>query len=344
MNNPKRALMIQLRRIGDVLMCTPAIRAFKERFPDCRLDFLTEFPDVLSGNPHLNEIIRLDSLRQYDPLYQYSLIRSIRNSRYDMIIDFHANPRSAYYSFFSGAAVRLSYGYGHRRWAYNLIPHRSNESVYAARDRLNLLGAIEIRAGDCGLEFYPSDNDRKEASEMLAGIIGPVATISPVSRKPAKRWPLERFAELAEKLAERFDYQVVILTGPGEEIVASELRRLIESAAPRIFGIGRLGLLGSIFERAEIHIGNDNGPKHIAVACGAPTFTIYGPPDPLSWTYPDKKRHGFITPSDVDSGCRAAGHISGDKCILKIPVEAVMEIAAPLIYSIRAGKSSVKTP
>ena len=111
---PEKALMVQLRRIGDVLMCTPAIRAFNKQYPDCELDFLTELPDVLSGNPHLNDIIRVDRSRQYDPFYQYSLIRKIKKNNYDLVIDFFANPRSAYYSFLSRAKTRLSCGYGHR--------------------------------------------------------------------------------------------------------------------------------------------------------------------------------------------------------------------------------------
>ena len=344
MIRPKKALMAQLRRIGDVLMCTPAIRAFKERYPNCDLDFLTEFPDVLSGNPNLHEIIRVDSSKQFDPLYQYSMIRDIRKSRYDMVIDFLANPRSAYYSFLSAAPVRLSYGYGHRRWAYNLIPDKSNEPIYAAKDRLNLLGAIDIRSDDCRLEFYPTDNDRKETSELLADIQGPVATISPVSRRVPKRWPLERFSEIAKRLSHEFGYSIVILTGPGEEDTAVKIGRLTESIAPCIPKIGRLGLLGAIFELAELHIGNDNGPKHIAVACGAPTFTIFGPPNPISWTYPDSEHHKYITPADVDPGCRTVKHICDDKCISKIPVEAVMEKVVPMISKLRAGKSSVKAP
>jgi len=53
MNPPERALFIQLRRIGDILMCTPAVRAFKKKYPNCTLDFLTEHPDVLQGNPRI---------------------------------------------------------------------------------------------------------------------------------------------------------------------------------------------------------------------------------------------------------------------------------------------------
>jgi ADP-heptose:LPS heptosyltransferase len=110
MNPPQKALFIQLRRIGDILMCTPGIRAFKKKFPDCRLDFLTELPDVLQGNPVIDEVINVDRSKQYNPLYQYRLIRKIAKKKYDLVVDFFANPRSAYYSFLTGAEKRLSFG------------------------------------------------------------------------------------------------------------------------------------------------------------------------------------------------------------------------------------------
>ena len=345
MIRPRKALMIQLRRIGDVLMCTPAIRAFKKQHPDCELDFLTELPEVLAGNPHLADLVSVDRSKQYNPVYQYSLIRKIRKARYDLVIDFFANPRSPYYSFLSGAKTRLSYGYGHRRWAYNLVPAKSNKPVYAAQDRLDLLKAIEISSDNCRLEFYPTEGDREKAAELLEQTADkPIAAISPVSRRVFNRWPLERYAELAKRLSEEFDYQIVILAGPGEEDVAEKLGQLTMSIKPRIPRVNYLGLLGAIFERSEIHIGNDNGPKHIAVACSAPSFTIFGPHSHISWTYPDYERHKFIRPADVDNVCRTLGHLCDDKCIIKIPVDAVWARVSSMVAEIRAGKSSVKTP
>lgn len=344
MTPPKRALMMQLRRIGDVLMCTPSIRAFKIRYPDCRLDFLTELPEVLDGNPHLDSVISVDRSRQYDPFYQYRLINKIRKSRYDLAVDFFANPRSAYYSYLSRAPIRLSYGFGHRRWAYNLTPAKEKSAIYAARDRLNLLKAIDIPSESCRLEFYPSENDRGRAAELLRGLAGkPLATISPVSRRAFNRWPLERYAELGRFLASEFDFRLVLLSGPGEEETAHRLAGLMTPVEPLVPRIDRLGQLGAIFERAEIHIGNDNGPKHIAVACGAPTFTVFGPHSHISWTYPDAERHGHIRPADTDDICRLPDHVCDEKCISKIPVEAVLIKLSALIAGLRSAGSSVKT-
>lgn len=325
MKAPKKALIIQLRRIGDVLMCTPAIRAFKKKYADCQLDFMTELPEVLNGNPYLDSIIGVDRSKQYDIFYQLNLIHKIRKSRYNIVIDFFANPRSAYYSFLSGAITRLSYGYGHRRWAYNLLLHKPTEPNYAAIDRLNLLDAINIPHDGPELEFYPSDQDRMEARDILAPIRGNrFITVSPVSRRAYRRWPIDRFAQVCKFLKNEYDFSLVILAGPGEEEYSNTLAAMLVSEKPLVPEINRLGLLGAVFENSALHIGNDNGPKHIAVACGTPTLAIFGADSHISWTFPDYSRHYFITPEDVNPGCQNENHKCGPDCINKIPADAVI--------------------
>lgn len=343
MRAPKKTLFIQLRRIGDVLMCTPAIRAFKKKFPECRLDFLTELPEVLYNNQNLDSIMPVDASRQFNPVYQYRLIRKIRTGRYDLVVDFFANPRSAYYSFLSGADIRLSYGFGHRRWAYNRIPRKSDQPAYAAQDRLDLLKEVDVPADGLRLEFNPTDDDRREAEGILKPLSGKmIATLSPVSRKEFNRWPLENYAALGKLLSSELNYAIVILTGPGEEQVARDLAKIMVTIKPRVLSLDRLGLLGAIFERANLHLGNDNGPKHIAVACGAPTFTIYGPHDPVSWTYPDLSRHRFIQPADIDSDCRRLNHKCDKYCIHKITVDHVWEKLKQMAASLPSPESSLK--
>jgi heptosyltransferase-3 len=340
---PRRALFIQLRRIGDVLMCTPAVRAFRKRYPDCRLDFLTELPEVLRGNPYLDSIITVERSRQYDPVYQFSLIRKIRSAGYDLVVDFFANPRSAYYSFLSGAATRLSYGFGHRKWAYNLRPEKSQTPCYAARDRLNLLGHIGVDPDGLKLDFCPSDNDRSRAGEILNRYAGRfLVSVSPVSRRDFNRWPLENYAELSRRLSSEYDLSMVILAGPGEEHVADRLAGMLGSIDPIVPRVESLDLLGSLLERMSLHIGNDNGPKHIAVAAGIPTFTIYGPHSPISWTFPEPARHRFIKPADVSPECRRLNHRCDKNCIAKISPDAVWERLQPMVGELSSPASTIE--
>ena len=336
---PKKALFIQLRRIGDILMCTPSVRAFKIAFPDCQLDFLTEIPEVLQGNPNINSVISVDRKKQSNVIYQYNLIRKIRNGGYDLVVDFFANPRSAYYSYLSGAATRLSYGFGHRRWAYNLIPPKLDDPIYAALDKLRLLEAIEIKSYDPRLEFYPSLDDRLKIQTILPESDGrPLISISPVSRRQYRRWPIEKYAQLSDLLASKFNAITVALAGPGEEIIAEQLAKLT-NIKPLVLNIKSLGMLGALFEKVNLHIGNDNGPKHIAVACGAPTFAIFGPESPVSWTYPDYDRHQWVQAREFCEDCDQIKHKCNTDCMKAISVEAVWEKVKEMLNTLSSFKS-----
>ena len=342
MKIPERALFIQLRRIGDVLMCTPAIRAFKSVFPKCQLDFLTEMPEVLKGNPHLQAIINVDPARQSDPVYQFNLLRKIRRGKYDLTVDFFANPRSAYYAFFSRAATRLSYGFSHRRWAYNLVPKKVDHPLYAAFDRLRLLEAAGINSDDPRLEFYPSTDDCAKAQNIIrASAEKPVISISPVSRKEYRRWPLENYARICDLLSVQYDVNIFVIAGPGEEKYADEVARMAD-IKPSVLHIENLGTLGAIFKNVGLHIGNDNGPKHIAVACGAPTFSIYGPESPVSWTYPDYSRHHWIQAREFCEKCQQIKNNCDAACIKSITVEAAWEKINDMIRTLPSFQSAVK--
>ncbi len=341
MTAPQRALFIQLRRIGDVLMCTPSIRAFKNHYPDCRLDFLTEISDVLQGNPYLDSVLNVDRSKEFNFGYQYNLIRKIKSNRYDLVVDFLVNPRSAYYSFLSRAATRLSYGTRHRRWAYNMIPQKPVGSVYAAEDRLHLVSSLGVPPDGLELNFYPSEHDRVEAQRILLNIKEPIITISPVSRKLYRQWPLEKYAELSDLMCLKFGASVLVLAGPGEQDYARGVAAK-SSSNVQALNIDGLGILGAIFEKASLHIGNDNGPKHIAVACGAPTLTIFGPHDPVSWTYPDPSRHKWVAPAGLCDDCGRKKTRCQGECIKDISVDSVWEKAQAMIAALPGFVSSIK--
>jgi len=156
MNHPKKILLIQLRRIGDVLMCTPALRALRSRYEDSHIAFLTEkeSSDLLSLNPYLNELIVLDKERYKNPFYSVKKIWKVRKTSFDLVIDFFGNPRSAYFSFISGAKHRVGYDYPPRRYFYNMVIKDDKTPKYAAQTRLDVLKILGIENGEVKLDFF----------------------------------------------------------------------------------------------------------------------------------------------------------------------------------------------
>src|SRR5262249_51488928 len=105
MDNPKKILLIQLKRAGDVILTTPAAALLKRRFPQARIDFLVEkpFAPLLEHNP------AIDTVQIYDKRQVRSTLRRIRSERYDLLFDFQSSPRSAVVALASGAGLTAGY-------------------------------------------------------------------------------------------------------------------------------------------------------------------------------------------------------------------------------------------
>src|SRR5687767_13387753 len=116
-----KILLIRLRLIGDVVFTTPIPRALKRVFPDAHVAYLVE-PDaapVVTGNPHLDEVIVAPRPRGLARLVgDLRLARSLRRRRYDLVIDLHGGPRSAWLALLSGAPRRIGYQIKGRTWMY----------------------------------------------------------------------------------------------------------------------------------------------------------------------------------------------------------------------------------
>ena len=140
---PSSILVIQLRRLGDVILTTPALDALKKKFPDAKLDFLVEKPgaEAVAGNPAIDETLVYDA---EGPLGALSWAFKIRARRYDWVIDFLANPRTALIAALSGAAVKAGPAHVARRWAYNVKMIQSTETCYAALEKVRWLSALGV--------------------------------------------------------------------------------------------------------------------------------------------------------------------------------------------------------
>src|SRR5262245_27329057 len=102
---PRSILVIQLRRLGDVILTTPALEALKKRYPKAKLDFLVEAPgaEAVAGHPAIDETLVYDA---EGPLEALVWALKIRARGYDWVIDFLANPRTALLTALSGAEVK----------------------------------------------------------------------------------------------------------------------------------------------------------------------------------------------------------------------------------------------
>ena len=299
-------LLIQLKRVGDVLLCTPLVRALREDGPARRISFLTEEPnaDLLRGNPRIDSVLTIPP--RMGVIAWSRLCRRLRADRPDAVLDLAGTPRSCFITVISGARSRVGFQVRlPRRWAYNnvIIPDRSK---YTVDRRLDLLRAIGVPDRGFATELWLDEQDRAEADRLLvaAGFApgAPLLAIAPTSRKGAKRWSPDGFAQISAWARERFGAEILLLSGFGEEEQENEVRDVLPGGARRLPEIPRLRTLAALIERSRVLLANDGGPKHIAVALGVPTVTVFVSTAASSWHPPRDPHHIAIgSAGDLDA-------------------------------------------
>ncbi len=185
-----------------------------------------------------------------------------------------------------------------------------------------------ILPSDASMSLPISATDRAEADAVRASanITGPTAILNPGGNNPAKRWPADRFARLADHLAEAHGLAVLLNGSPAE----ADLCRGIADAArtdPVVLPdhAHTLGSLKVLAAEARLMVTNDTGPRHIAAALGTPLVSLFGPTDPRWTTIPVPESREAILIAD---GELPPGEVSNDhpeRCrIENIPLDAVI--------------------
>ena len=277
------SLVVQTSFLGDVVLTTPLIAELARRGP---VDVLTspEGAAILSGNPHIRQIIDYDRRRRDCGIAGFSrTVGRIRRENYDIAYLAQGSLRSALLVAFSGVKKRIGFNTseGSRlytdRVEYRADRHHAERLWWLAMPR----DAPPPSRDSLTPSVFPSARDHSEAEALLRDGLSepgrPLIAIAPGSAWGTKRWPF--YPELAVKVATRFNVVVIggsAEAGIGESILAQLPRGRAVNAA------GRIGILGSaaVIARAAALVSNDSAPQHLASATGTRTVSIFGPTIP----------------------------------------------------------------
>ncbi|MFN0118706.1 MAG: glycosyltransferase family 9 protein [Elusimicrobiota bacterium] len=280
-----KILIIQLRRIGDILLTTPAVSFLRKKFPEAQIDFLCESMglEVLKNNPYLNDILIYDKNK---PLEQ---IRIVRQKKYDVIFDFLNNPRTSYLSALSGAKETVGFNSSFRSFLYKKRIPVPKAPEYVPKRKIRMiqewLGETEQTTDPLTPQLFLINEDEKFALDWMKkeNLTSKSFTILvPAHRHPIRAWKGSGFREVGLDLVDRRKEKVFLAWGPGEEDVIAKVRQGIESKLP-ILPPTHLRQMAAIFKEAKLVVTNDSGAMHLAVAVKVPTVTIYGPTRPIDW-------------------------------------------------------------
>jgi ADP-heptose:LPS heptosyltransferase len=313
---PRSILVVQLRRLGDVILTTPALSALKKRYPDAKLDFLVEAPgaEAVAGHPAIDEILTYDGDGAFAAL---SWALKIRARKYDWVIDFLANPRTALLTALSGAAVKAGPAHVRRSWAYNHKMLQPSKACYTGREKVLWLSGLGVTPED---EACLPRLVLAERPKRVENVIG----LNPPSRQTTRRWPAASYARLGRLLRDKHACRLKVFWGPGEKALADEVVRGIGAGAEAIPETRTIAELAREIVSCRVLVSNCAGPKHVAVALGVPTVTIHGSSDPVSWTpvHPD---HRFVRLEELPCiGCRSNACPYNLECMTQLPAERVL--------------------
>jgi len=285
---PDRILVIKLRYVGDVLLATPALSRLREGFPQAHIAMLVNpgTDDVVRGHPALDDVLVVE---RGNPARQWRFMRELRARRYDHVIDLTDSDRSAVLAWLSGAPVRIGYN-SEGRWRgclYTRIVEADRFGMHQVRYHLKATEALGLTGPAPAPALVVSPEARSTAERLLkeAGCDAsrPLVCVHPGARWWFKSWPAERFAALADRVQSDTSAQVLFLGGEQERGAAGRIAQSMQTPFRSL--VGRTGLqeLAAVLARAALHVGNDNGPMHMAAALGVPVIGLFGPSDPAVW-------------------------------------------------------------
>ncbi len=289
-----KILVIQQKRIGDVLTSTIITNNLKKKFPNAKIDYMcySHCVDVLKENPNINEIIILPEpiRKSYSKLFQFLL--SIRKNKYDVVIDAYCKLETNLITLFSGAKDRISYHKGYSNIFYNHTVKRFKNGAksklgLAIENRLLLLKPlIKEEITDFKPKVFLTETEIQEAKDLVQkfdiqkgkkqlimfGILG---------SEWYKTYPLEKMSKIIDFTVEELDADVIFNYIPSQK---EEALKVFNFCTPKtqkriyvdLYSEGLRSFL-ALLSQCNMLIGNEGGAVNMAKALNIPTFSLFSP-------------------------------------------------------------------
>jgi heptosyltransferase I len=292
----KRILIIKPSALGDVATTLPLVCDLKAASPEAQIDWLIHpaYAPLIEGHDAVHQVVLFDRKKLTAWWYRpaafrlfWQLLGTLRQNRYDVVIDAQGLLRSGFLTWITGAKIRIGFAHA-REGATQAYTHKvslpeDGEQTLAV-DRMRALGKPLGADGSKPAQFripVPELPVHYSAFKVQDSFIA----VIPGARWPTKRWAVERFAALAERLLQE-GHTLLLLGSPDEKSLCDALQQEIEHRTSNTANLHNLAgqspipTLIALLARARLVIANDTGPLHMAGALGRPVVALYGPTSP----------------------------------------------------------------
>lgn len=302
-----RIVVVKPCCMGDLLMSTPAIAALRRALPHAHISVAVgEWSrPAISNNPHVDELLDSPVSGGGSKWSDYrTLAKQIKTGQFGTALVLDRSPLLNLVPLMARVPVRAGLDSDNRGIGLtHPVPCPSHASRHEVEWYLDVVRALGLPAPkeDAYLEFYPTDQDKSLAAQALSEGAAQHETeggyiaihlgggVNPGMRLLSKRWLPERWARIADWLAESYDPTILLLGGPGQEDrqAAESLKTaLFPSTRPYVVDlVGKLqwGAMAALIQQCRLFLGHDTGAMHLATAVRTPVIAVFGPSDPARY-------------------------------------------------------------
>ena len=353
----KRALVVRLDEIGDVVMTTPFLRELRRNLPYAWITLVVkpQVYNLVEFCPYVNEVLTYNwnigghfgRLRRHFRTLRFAW-QHLWKRRFNLAllprwdVDYY---NGTFVTYLSGAPWRVGYSENvnmrkknlnngfDRLFTHSIYENKSRHEIEHNLDVIRFLGGkIHEKHPEVWLEEKDVlfADEIFEAHEVLPNdlLIG----IAPGARDPKRCWPLSSFGELGIWLREEYNARILVTGGPEEESLGNTLEQELGNII-NVVGKTTLRQAAALLKRCQLFIGNDSGLMHIAAAVGVPVIELTCHPksgSPYSYNSPVRFRpwgdnHTIIRPETSIPPCIDECIARYPHCILGITIEKVKE-------------------
>jgi predicted lipopolysaccharide heptosyltransferase III len=284
-----KILLIQLKRIGDLILTTPAIAAVREKFPDATVTLVIS-SECKALAPAIAGVNKIFIMRR--GWSGFTTAAAIARGKFDYCVDFTRNDRSALLVLLSRAkkrivSFRIKVRSKFRTRFYNeFVQHRMRDS-HTIDYHLGLLEPLGISSVSRAVRLELPKRARETADELLSAhnVRRDFIVFHPGSARAEKFWNAQRWADVINHAADNHDVDLVLTGGPSplEQTHIGDIKSKVRHQVVDLSGKTDLLTLAALIGKARLLITVDSAPMHLASASRTPQVILFGPTNPFHW-------------------------------------------------------------
>jgi len=265
-----------------MILAIPFFRAVRESFPSAHLTLMVN-PNtvgIMKGNPYFNEMIVYNVEKSLREKWQF--IKSVRRKKLDSVVCLSECFSSLLIVYLSGAREKAGFNWRGRGALLTIkVPYEKPEKKHLVEIFAELAQAMGLGHYKRELELWISEGEKEKIKKFFEkeGMRDKdfKVAIHPGAGWKEKRWPVERFAQIADRLVEIYEARVFIVGGNSDVQLAEKMIELMKRKAVNCTGRFDIRESAALMEATDLLIGNDSAPVHIAAAVHTPLIAIFGP-------------------------------------------------------------------